>query len=357
MHLQLNQRLQEVASYKRDKYKPEELDMALNKAMFRLLEQGVDSKFEDDQINLSHASGLIQKRKVADIIIPQSNDPLYEENVLTGYTVIPPDFYWLINNRLEVLTDPINCSIAPALPITTTTEYVAVVAFPALDSIPYFDNVTVASSVTGTLYTSPTQIAAGFNSPNSQYVVVHNILETLYRKYSYLSVYWERYRDTYYKNSFILVGTSPIGTITITSGGNTSTGVASSNTYTIFNRGLIPNLASKTVQVTSSKVAEGNELYNVLKQNVFYQTRAIEPIIDQTLDYLIYYRDVSFIITRSYMDYIRKPRTISLLLNQSCELGEATHPKIVDLAVEVLRLDTKDPAYPATTQDIQLRTN
>jgi len=57
-----------------------------------------------------------------------------------------------------------------------------------------------------------------------------------------------------------------------------------------------------------------------------------------------------------YYDYIRKPRTISLSLNQSCELADTTHHKIVDLAVEILRLDTKDPVYQATVQDTQNRT-
>jgi hypothetical protein len=77
--------------------------------------------------------------------------------------------------------------------------------------------------------------------------------------------------------------------------------------------------------------------------------------LDQIFDYFILYRKESFIVTRFACDYIRKPRTISLALNQSCELAPQTHPKLIDLTIEILRLDIKDQAYPQTVQDTQLR--
>lgn len=357
LHLQLNQRLQEVASYKRDKFKPEELDMALNKAMFRLLETGVNSKFEDTEINLSQVKALIQKNKVSEVIIPQAGDPLYEDNTLMGYTTLSPDLYWIINNRVETIQNPLDLSTAPILATTTLSEYVAVIPFPALDTPPYFDNVSVVASVGGSLYTSPSQIAAGFTSANSKYVVVNNILESFYKKISTLKVYWERYRDTYYKDSFIFVSTIPIGTITLTSGNQTSVVLSTQTSYTIYDRSLIATLPAKTVAISSTKITQENDLYNTLSQNVFYSPRQTEPIVDHLQDYLVFYREISFIITRSYIDYIRKPRTISLLLNQSCELADSAHPKLIDLAVELLRLDTKDPAYQQTVADTQLRTN
>lgn len=359
MHLEVNQRLQEVASYKRDKFFPEEIDIALNKAMYRLLEKGVDSKFEDNQINLSHVAALITKNKVAEVLVPGSSDPLYEGvDVLNVYGIVAPDLYWLINARTEIITDPLQCEQAPNLAVTTYPEYTAIVPFPAANaSTPYFVGVSISSSVLGTLYTAPNEISAGFSSVNSQYVLTNNILEKFY-PHTTLKVYWERYRGTYSKNSFIFVSGSDFGTITIAGTGLTSSVVTRTQTnYTIYNRGLINNLTSKQVSTTSVKTQESNTLYSALKQNQFYNTRAIEPVMDQLHDYMIIYREESFLITRLYYDYIRKPRTISLLLGQSCELASPTHPKIIDLAVEILRLDTKDQAYPQTVQDTQLRTN
>ena len=357
LHLQVNQRLQEVASYKRDKLKPQELDMALNKAMFRLLQQGVDNRFEDDQINLSHVSALIKKNKQEILIKPSNTDPNYEDNLFNSYGIVPPDLYWLINARVEVVTDPVNCDTAPNLALTNKIEYVAVVPFPAPGSPPYYANTIITSSISGTLYTSPTQISAGFPSINSQYFVISNILESLYRKFTTLSVYWERYRDTYYNNSFIFVSSVPLGTVTLTSGGVTTSVVSSSNSYPIYNRGLINSLTNKKVTIAPIKIQEENLLYSALKENRYYKSRVSEVAMDQTYDYFTLYADESFLITIMSYDYIRKPRTISLLLNQSCELADSTHPKVIDLAVEILRLDTKDASYPQTVQDTQLRTN
>jgi hypothetical protein len=357
MHLELNQRLQEVASYKRDKFLPQELDMALNKAMFRLLQLGVDSKFEDDQINLSHVSALIKKNKSEILIKPSTSDPLYEDTLNNSYSIVPADLYWFINGRVETVSDPIHCEIAPTLALISKTEYTAVVPFPSIGSAPYYSSTVVASTgMGGVLYLSPTQITAGFTSINSKYVVVNNIIETLYRKYTTLSVYWERYRDTYSKDSFIFVSSVPLGVVSVVSGGQTSSVTSSTTTYPIYNRAAIPSITNKTVAVVPIKVQEGDMLYSALKENRYYKTRKTEVSMDQTYDYFILYSEESFLITIMSYDYIRKPRTISLLLNQSCELADSTHPRIIDLAVELLRLDTKDQAYQQTVQDTQLRT-
>lgn len=355
LHIEVLQRLQEVGSYKRNKYLPDEIDLALNKGQDRFLEMGIQKQFQDTQLNLSHVAALIQKNKISEVIQPQTTDLLYEENIPNAYTVIPSDFLWLVNGRAEVITDPLNCSTAPTLAKTNYSEYIAVVPFPALGSSPYFANTTVSSSVLGTIYTMPTPITTGFNSVNAKFAVVENILEHLYRKYSTLQVYWERYRDKYYKDSFIFVGSTDIGTITVTSNAQVSAVARTINSYQIYNRALISALTSKAITVPHVKINRGDMLYESL-QNNYYKTRSSCPVIDQNLDYFTIYTEGSFIVTRFSYDYIRKPRTISLVLGQDCELASTIHPKIVDLAVEILKLDTKDQSYPNTVQDTQLRT-
>src|SRR6185369_7363386 len=221
LHIQVNQRLQEVASFKRDKYKPKEIDLALNKAMFRLLEMRVETNFQDDQINLGHVAALVQKNKVEEVILPSTSDPIYEDNILNAYSVIPPDLYWTINARAEVVTDPINCNIAPSLASTTKTEYVTIVPFPSTGIAPYYSNPSVTEPVLGTLYSLT---LTGFNSTNSKYVVINNIIEYFYRSNPNVTAYWERYRDKYYKDSFIFVSKVPTTSITVIAGGQASLG-------------------------------------------------------------------------------------------------------------------------------------
>lgn len=355
LHLQVNQRLQEVASYKRDKYFPEEIDMALNKAMFRLLEKGVETNFQDTQVNLSPVSALIQKNRALELIVPSTTDPLYEAGLLTSYAVIPNDHYWTINTRVEELHNPLNCETAPTLASTAYLEYTAILSYPTPITTPYYAALTLSSTIQGTLYTAPTELAAGVITEPGKYVLTQNLLESFYRNTT-TRVYWERYRDRYTKNSFIVVSSNPLGTVSLSSTGLvTITVVATQTSYTMYNRTAIVPSTSQEVSIGTPRIEKGNYLYQSITQNIYYAPKREEPLLNQTLDYFITYRDESFLITRLYLDYIRKPRTISLSLSQNCELADSTHNKLVDLAVEILRLDTKDQAYPATIQDTELR--
>lgn len=356
LHLEINQRLQEVASFKRNKYFPEEIDLALNKAMFRILEKGVEVKFQSDQINLATVSALIQKNRPLDVLIPQTTDPLYEENILTGYSLVPTDLYWTLGTRAEIVTDPLNCDTAPTLATSSINEYMATITYPTPgSSAPFYQNLAISSSAQGTLYSSPIELASGVADEQGKYILTRNIVEKFYRTES-IGIFWERYRDVYYRNQFIVVSSNPLGTVAISCTGRPSiTSIATQSSYIVYNRGLIPSLISKKVSIAAPRIDKQDALYQALYQNTYYTPKPTEPLINQTSDYLILYRDKSFLITRLYADYIRKPRTISLSLSQTCELDESMHPKLIDMAVEILRLDTKDPAYVATVQDTQLR--
>jgi hypothetical protein len=355
LHIEVNQRLQEVASHKKDKYYPEEIDLALNKAQFRLLEKGVANRFEGDEVNLSHVSALISKNRISEVIIPTTADINYEDNNKSVYTMTPPDLFWLINGRAEIVTDPINCETAPNLATQSVLESVAVLPFPSGGASPYFQNFSISSSTYGTLYSAPAELASGILSSTSYFTIVSNVLDVLYKQ-PVIKCYWERYRNSYYRNSFVIVAPSSLGIVTLSSSAGTAAIPATNTSYTGFNRAAIANLTNKGVKLVPTKTTQEDMLYQSLRQNAYYDTGKDEVLLDQIFDYFILYRKESFIVTRFTYDYIRKPRTISLALNQSCELATSTHPKLVDLTVEILRLDTKDQAYIQTVQDTQLRT-
>ena len=55
------------------------------------------------------------------------------------------------------------------------------------------------------------------------------------------------------------------------------------------------------------------------------------------------------------IDYVRKPRQISLALNQGCELAGTAPRLIVDATIEYLKLVIENPSYQAVLQDNQIR--
>ena len=103
-----------------------------------------------------------------------------------------------------------------------------------------------------------------------------------------------------------------------------------------------------------NKLVEGDDLYK-FRKNKFYKPYKLEPhstLVDQ---FLIAYRDKSFIITDLTIDYIRKPREISLVLDQGCELAGEAPRIIVDKTVEYFKLVIENPAYRGIVQDNELR--
>jgi hypothetical protein len=324
--------------------------------MDRLLREGIKTNFQSDQVSLSDVTALLHKNKISNAYLTQETDPLYE-GLPTYYAVQPPDFLWLASGRVETAVDTVMCDSAPTATTINTVEHIQILGLPNLPTTaPFWSTVAITSTVKGGLYGSPAGISSGFQSPRSSYVMVNNVLDTMYRKFSDVKVYWERYRDINYPGKFIIVSTTDLGVVTMTATGIVSTAAKLSNSYTMYNRGSITTNPTAKLDITPCRNTQDDMLYPAIKQNKFYRSSVREVVINQTGDYFIIYPEQSFIVTRFMYDYIRKPKTISLALDQTCELADSTHDKVVDLAVEILRLDTKNETYPATVQDTQLRT-
>lgn len=369
MHILVNQRLQEVASYKRDKLFPEEIDLALNQAMERFIKRNVDVRFQNRQSKLSNIDQLAEKNVALDVIIPALSDYNYEPNV--GILELPPNYQYLVNGRVATLKTTIepNCNVAPILGTTTKTEYVTKVLFPepVAGSGPYYTNFSIR---TGSIFTSSSSkyllnmVAFPYDKEYKS-LVISNVLESINVTSGYPRVYWERYRNTYEKNTFIFVDNiTPVKywVTTFAADGTTidkqEVGLPATQTAIIYNQGLLTPtyLTGKKLDNVPFELTEGDIAYNTLKLNVFTQTKDYQPTVVQARSLMYIYRDESFLITKAYLDYIRKPVQISLALNQSCELDSYSHREIVDLAVEILKLDIRDPSYQAMVQNTENRT-
>jgi hypothetical protein len=64
----------------------------------------------------------------------------------------------------------------------------------------------------------------------------------------------------------------------------------------------------------------------------------------------------SSIITSSTVIYVKKPRRLSLALNQNSDLPEDYHNDIVDLAVSYIKLELNKPEWEKTLADNKLNT-
>lgn len=361
MHNAVNQRFQEVASYKRDKLFPEEIDLVLNKAMERFIHEKVDQNLEDKQVNLVGIQQLVVKNRALPVIIPLITDDIYEDHMV--YSVLPPELKYLLSTRTEVITSTTDCENAPSLATTSLSEWTAVldlneVLFNPVGVAPFFEGFTVYRSGSVSIYNAPAPFNSGFNSNRSGFRILHDLLDTVNTRDTAIRIYYEKYREHTHRQSLVVVTSSNLGTVTAATADSIDSTVSDTLTetvYTTYNRNLIADLENASLSLVQAKPTETALLYSLLTQNKYYKTRPSEPLVHQAGQYLMAYKDKSFLITRMVVDYIRKPQQIDLALNKSCELDSAVHDSIIDMAVEILLLDTSSPKYEATLKNNEIR--
>lgn len=365
-HIEINQRLNKIGLFVNDSYFEEEVDLALNKAQDRLIREVLGKGFQDKQLRAEIIKVLLVKNKMLEPFGLVTTDSNYEKNAV--YVQIPSDYYSLVNDRSTVLYgNSIGfCENLGTIPVTTQNESISIVPYPVdTGSAPFYVNTVISdmsnSDGTVVLYTAPAPLDT-FAYEEQKYLLINDIIETINRGTSGISVYWERYRNTYFKNSFIFVADSSknrtFGTdkIRFTNGDGDTDVLYSTTAFTVLDEASLKTTLGTdfTQQSVPNRLTESEDLYDALT-SVFHGTKKQRPISNQAGDLIYIYFDKSFIVTNVSIDYIRKPRIISLSLNNSCELSEAAQSLLLDYAVEMMKLDIQDPTYKGNVADTELR--
>ena len=363
LHIAVRQGLEKVDSFQDEALFPEEIDLQLNRMQDRYIDTLLDNRFEDTQTRLDNLRNLIVRNANLDAIIYASTDEDFEPN--TVYAILPANYKSLINDRSTVVSSSILplCNDLGTVGTSTIDEYVAELSFPESQIVapgPYFyaPEVLVNGSQ---VYKTPSAIGT-FNNENSKFVIINDLIQTINENPLLpYNIYWERYRNTFAKNTFFFVTSDasfngqPVRINIFQSDGTTVDSFTTSNfsgtSYIIYNPSSISS--SITTQV-ANRLTEKEDIYNFLNTNTFYGTKKIEPL-SVLSNRLTVYRDKSFIISNITIDYIRKPNQISLPLDQSCELSVTGAREIVDLTIEYLKLTFENPSHQGFVKDNNLR--
>lgn len=367
-HIEVLQGLQKVAAYSEDMFNADEIDLHLTRQQERLIEEIVNKKFEDQQMGLDFIRPLIVKNKKLKVILPALTDEIYEPNMVYG--VLPSNYYHLVNNRTKVVTstaaglcDDLTAYKALASSKTTYTEAVAVLTLPSPSnaSWPFYykTKLTLGTSSGNT----EIQLPEGLNnlkSSNSWFQITNWILENV--KIPNVDIYWESYRDTYAPKSFIFVSSrADLTAVTIewqTSSSNSTLAGSATKTFS--------NIVYSTPNYTSTNLTgyKEDQISNLLTEtdefythnlNAFYKTSKKNPKTQVSGDFLLAYENRSFLISDLSIDYIRKPKHISLSLNQNFELAGDAPRIIVNRTTEFLKLAIENPSYQAVLNDNKVR--
>lgn len=362
-HIEVLQGLQKVDSYKQDMFQAPEIDLHLNKQQDRFIDDLFGKDFQDRQMRLDFIRPLIVKNHKLISITPVSTELVYEPDMVYG--ILPPDYLYRVNDRSQVGQSSVSCQdLSSLIESTEINEYVSVLPFPitTLTIPPYYNTFEIAKTegaLESVIYTSPTAFTGYLTDKEAKYMIINNSLESMNRTLGPTTrIYWESYRGEYYANSYILVrddaawtqvkATAYKPTDPVTIDKETSSSFTGETYHkTDFKSGT----PSTILKYVDNQMTEGDKLYE-LNKNDYYKTDAQEPISAMSADFIHIYKNKSFIIREVVIDYVRKPRQISLLLDQSCELSSVTaRANIVDKTIEYMKLLIENPVYREFQRD------
>jgi hypothetical protein len=146
--------------------------------------------------------------------------------------------------------------------------------------------------------------------------------------------YFEKYKDLYFANSIIIVykgSNSVIPTWSYsTNSGSTYTDLTN-NTYA-----LTTYVLGGTNQTTSNKQVQEDDLF-ALQQDPFNATYYEFPLCFFSGNELNTYININdFVVNKTILSYIRKPKTVSYYLDINCDLPEFTHNEILSMTASYL---------------------
>jgi hypothetical protein len=389
MHIEVLQGLQKVDSFQQDMFQPEEVDLQLNKQQDRFIEQMVNKSFEGQQVRLDYIKNLVVRnhKLLAYSNVDESLSPTLTSNTEGQkiYGVLPSNYLHLVNDRAWVLAIDDSCTVEALslLQPVNFTESIAVLPFPdpvvdAEGTGTYYINLQV--DIDGTIvYTSrfdQSPLSLGSKVTDPQYIgpIVQDILQTInlstIPQLSETKVYWENYRGDFYPGSFIFVkepqadltDISFPASIKITASDSLGANIVdtpatfpTAKVYPVIDKQspLSDDTHVVSYSEAQNKLMEGDEIFEI-KKNVFYFPHVKEPHSQLADDIIFVYGGRSTLLTDIVIDYVRKPRQISLALNQACELAGTAPRLIIDKTIEYLKLVIENPSYQGVLQDNQI---
>jgi hypothetical protein len=340
-HIEVSMATQNIASNTRRKLLPDEIDWLLNKNLERFIQSKLKSKgngaFQVDQLDADSIRTLL----VTNRTIPVTDS--FDSDVYVAS--LPGDYSYLISDDSRTLSQ---CG-TPRPTLKTITESVLSLPLYSSKSTPkYFSTVVItlngntislldiitAQQITG--YT-------GLNSKEERYLI-RDVMLWHMRNTLGIIVYWENYKSVYKPHSFIFPG-GTIGTITVDDT-TTVNGIVTSLSY---------NRYSSILGTWQANRLTPADKISTMRRTAFIKSSNLSPISEVSGRELTVYGDTGFIVTGVSIDYVKKPRRISLLLSQDCELPEEFHQAICDLTVEYFKAMIADPNWETKLKDNMTR--
>lgn len=300
--------LQKINSNVISSFSSEQLDWALNEEMNRFIKQRFNITSNDKKLGFQSNEKRYDDLKS---LITSKTLPSYINDVNSVYTYLPSDYFSLINDRS--LTKDLCGNVFKSTDYDTQNLYSVIIPYINDPVNKYSTFQIIINSVVVFDINNYPQFVGGLPSIESKFELIDFILEEL-RNAGYEAKMTS-------SNSFYITSNN-IFTISFVLFSGATNFPVTLTTLSKF------KTITSGIEVTN-RLTKTEDLYNIL-DSTFNKTTAASPISNLYQDRLIVHHNQKFILSNIKIDYIRKPKKISLPLEHRCELDESLHQEIVE---------------------------
>lgn len=368
MHNYVKQGLHRINSQIFRGYQSEQIDLVLNRAQ--------DVVFEEEYSWLTDKEGVERSRRnignISNITVNNYNTTciLAYDGTTPEYSIdgvpakfkatLPPDCYYVQSVRPKIYYNP--CGSITIGSYVSKGMAVSVIPFVTNPDTLGADLFTgVLLSLDGTIPVINVQRVIGYPAwtlyrfpEDGPGLAIHLTKAMDIRAQAhYFRAIYEGYKGLYYPGCILIlkdIQDDPTATPTLPgsalAASMTLTGIAYVHTenYTTFSYYPIPTLSNGSEKYARGVIRRHQESEDILS-NAFHKPNYDDIPVWVAEKHLNMYSDGTFMIQSAQISYIRRPRPMSLLLNQGCELSESLHRKICDNAITYLLAITSRQNY------------
>lgn len=337
MHVDVQDQVQRLSANKNRKFSPDQLDWALNRAQQIMVEGAVTS---------TTGSGRFQIKPGKDHIV---HGLISGRTTLTAgwvddhyVSLLPPDFWRLMDDGSRVYQlckGDTKITGYEVLHVTSVQFPFSTASGNYYQSVVLTYNNSVLIDLTALLLQRQ-KTFTGLPSTEMHFYIRDLLVSELIRLG--IRVYWEDFYNIHAPYTLLFVSTSPIVPITLTVDGIDYVGTSQDRTLEIHSSTRQSVLSPNTMIGVDKGLATGATPY--------FKTSWISPMSQQGPGIIHTYADASFIVYSTTINYIRKPRTISLSLGTDCQLLPDVHQELCNRTAEMILNRITDPAWKEVTQ-------
>lgn len=339
MHVDVRGQTQRLAANRNRKLEDPEIDWYLNMAQTSMIESVVSPardkspRFEVDRTKRQIIAELLSGR----VTRPASW-------VTDKYiTILPPDVWFLLDDGSNVR---ILCE-GDVKTVNYTILRITAVQFPfskAQDS--FYKEVELIYNNSSLIKLSDMlqerQITwEGMSETEEHFYIKDLLLSELTRKG--LQVYWEGFSNLFLPYHFLFVSEDSASIpVSLKLDGVEYTGTTQEQTLETHSGSGTQVLSPNTMIATDKSIPAGATPY--------FQTSYISPVTELGAGIITTYCTDSFIVSSTVINYIRKPRPISLILGTDCSLSASVHQELCNRTAEVILNRINSPEWKEQTE-------